>query len=624
MKKGKLGLVWYNCIMIQLTNISKNFSSQELFSNLSFKLNKGNRIGLVGRNGSGKSTLFKIILGEETPDSGDVIIPKNYKIGTLKQHLTFSEKTLREESALALEEDMKYDTYRVEKILFGLGFVQEDLDKDPLSFSGGYQIRINLAKLLVTEPNLLLLDEPTNYLDIVSLRWLKSFLRAFEGEVILITHNREFMDAVSTHTMGLVRKKIEIIQGDTHKFYEQLSANDELHAKQKVAQDKKVKELEEFIAKNKARASTAALAQSKVKQLEKMDIMEDLGFDNNLEFNFNFKDTPAKVLLDVKDLSFGYTPDNILFKDISFTLQKGECLGIIGKNGKGKSTLLNTIAKELKQVSGEIEYHGTTSFAHFGQTNIAHLSDKNTVMDEIYVGNKNLSEAQVRSICGGMMFSGDSAKKKISLLSGGEKSRVMLGQIIARNVNLLFLDEPTNHLDMDSIEALTKAIQNFEGSVIIVTHSEELLRRVCDRLIIFAKDGAEYFDGGYDDFLTKIGWEEDEEQESVKTAPKSSNKENKKLKAELVRERNKITSPLKKRVEKLESQIMELEELLESHHKELIEVSNSGDSSALMELSKLVSKEENDVEELFEELESVQTQLDDINEDYEQKIEELS
>ena len=609
--------------MIQLSNISKNFSSQELFSNLSFKLNAGNSIGLVGRNGSGKSTLFKLILGEESADSGEVSIPKNYKIGTLKQHLTFSEPTLREEAALALEEEMKYDVYRVEKILFGLGFVQDDLDKDPLSFSGGYQIRINLAKLLVTEPNLLLLDEPTNYLDIVSLRWLKSFLRAFEGEVILITHDRDFMDSVTTHTMGLVRKKIELIAGDTHKFYAQLSANDELHAKQKVSQDKKVKELEEFIAKNKARASTASLAQSKVKQLEKMELLEDLGFDNTLEFNFNYKETPAKVLLDVKELSFGYTPDNILFKDISFTLQKGECLGIIGKNGKGKSTLLNTIAKELKQLSGEVDYHGTTSFAHFGQTNIAHLSDKNTVMDEIYVGNSKLSEAQVRSICGGMMFSGDSAKKKISLLSGGEKSRVMLGQILAREVNLLFLDEPTNHLDMDSIDALTIAIQKFKGSVIIVTHSEELLRRVCDRLVIFRNDGADYFDGGYDDFLEKIGWEEESNEEVVKEAPKSNNKENKKLRAELVRERNKITSPLKKKAEKLENSIMELEEKLESHHEELIEVSNSGDSSRLMELSKIVADAESKVESMFEEFEEVSSELEEINESYEKKMEEL-
>ncbi|PHQ92556.1 MAG: ABC transporter ATP-binding protein [Sulfurimonas sp.] len=610
--------------MIQLTNISKNFSSQELFNNLNFKMNPGNKIGLVGRNGSGKSTLFKMILNEETPDSGDIIISKNYKISTLKQHLVFSEKTLREEASLALNDEMKYDTYRVEKILFGLGFVQDDLEKNPLSFSGGYQIRINLAKLLVTEPNLLLLDEPTNYLDILSLRWLKTFLRSFRGEIILITHDRNFMDAITTHTMGIVRKQLEIIPGDTSKFYAQLSANDLLHTKQKIAQDKKVKELEDFIAKNKARASTASLAQSKVKQLQKMQRLDSLDLGSALEFNFNYKETPAKVLLDAKNVSFGYTPDSLLFKDITFTLHKGECLGIIGKNGKGKSTLLNTLAKELQALSGEINYHTSTSFAHFGQTNIAHLNDKNTIMDEIYLANPKLSEAKVRSICGGMMFSSDLAKKKISLLSGGEKSRVMLAQIIAQNVNLLFLDEPTNHLDMDSIEALSSAIEAFDGSVIIVTHSEELLRRVCDRLIIFVKNGAEYFDGGYDDFLNKIGWEEEIQEERFKANPKSNTKENKKLKSEILRNRNKLTSPLKKKVQKLESQIMQTEELLESQHKELISVSNSGDSAALIVLSKLVAHNEEEVEDLFGVFEELSMEIEKIDAEYAQKIELLS
>ena len=609
--------------MIQLQNISKNFASQELFKNLNLKLNAGNRTGLVGRNGSGKSTLFKMILGEETPDSGEIIIPKNYKIGTLKQHLTFTEKSLREEAALALGEEMKYDVYRVEKILFGLGFVQEDLEKDPLSFSGGYQIRINLAKLLVTEPNLLLLDEPTNYLDIVSLRWLKNFLRAFDGELILITHNRDFMDSVCTHTMGIVRKNLEVIAGDTEKFYEQLASNDELYAKQKIAQDKKVKELEEFIARNKARASTASLAQSKVKQLEKMELMHDLAFDNTLAFEFNFKETPSKVMLEVENLAFGYKPENLLFKDISFSIKRGECIGIIGKNGKGKSTLLNTLAGELKQLEGSVNSHPSVEFAHFGQTNIARLHPNATVTDEIHSANPKLSTQVIRSIAGAMMFSGDSADKKVSLLSGGEKSRVMLGQILAREVNLLFLDEPTNHLDMESIEALTEAIQNFDGAVMIVTHSEEMLRRVCDRLIIFAKDGAEYFDGGYDDFLSKVGWEEDKVEEQVKSAPKSNTKENKKLKAELVRERNKITSPLKKKVEKLETKIMEIEETLAENHQELIVVSNSGDSASLIELSKTVATQEAEVEELFEELEIVQNELDEINDNFDEKIESL-
>jgi len=609
--------------MIQLQNISKNFATQELFSNINFKLNSRNRVGLVGRNGSGKSTIFKIILGEEHPDNGEVIIPKGYRIGSLEQHISFSQPTLREESALALNEEIKYDLYRVEKILFGLGFNEKDLDKNPLSFSGGYQIRINLAKVLVSEPNLLLLDEPTNYLDIVSLRWLEGFLKNFEGEVILITHNRDFMDKVVTHTMGLVRKNIFLVAGNTHKFYAQLEQNEELYAKQKISQDKKVKELEDFIAKNRARASTAALAQSKVKQLEKMQKLDDLGFDANLRFDFNFKDTPAKVLLDVKDLSFGYTPQKLLFENISFTLAKGETLGIIGKNGKGKSTLLNTIAGELKHLSGEVHFHTTSSMAHFGQTNIDHLNPNNTIMDEIYTANPKMPESAVRSICGGMMFSGDMVDKKISLLSGGEKSRVMLGQILSREVNILLLDEPTNHLDMDSIEALTIAIKNFKGSVIIVTHSEELLRRVCDRLIIFAKDKAEYFNSGYDDFLGKIGWEEEEENLKIKSLPKSNTKENKKRRGELVRERNKLTQKLKQKVQKLEDDIMELEESVNRHHQELIELSNSGDSTTLMEVSKLASQEEKIVEEMFEELEIAQTQLDEINESYDLKIDKM-
>ncbi len=608
--------------MIQLINISKNFGKQELFSNLSFKLNSGNKMGLVGRNGSGKSTLFKLILGEETPDVGEVVIPKGYKIGTLKQYLEFSESTLREEAALALEEDMKYDVYRVEKILFGLGFTHEDLEKDPLSFSGGYQIRINLAKLLVTEPNLLLLDEPTNYLDILSLRWLKTFLKAFEGEVILITHDRDFMDAVVTHTMGIVRKNLRIIAGDTHKYYEQLRSSDELHEKQKISQDKKVKELEDFIARNKARASTAALAQSKVKQLEKMDLLEDLDYDSTLEFNFNYKETPAKVLIDVKNLSFGYTPDNILFKNISFVLEKGERLGIIGKNGKGKSTLLNTIAGELKAVEGEVHMHPSTAFAHFGQTNIARLHPTSTVLDEIHSANTKLSAQSVRGIAGAMMFSGDSADKKVSLLSGGEKSRVMLGQILAREVNVLFLDEPTNHLDMDSIEALTKAIENYDGSVIVVTHSEELLRRVCDRLIIFTRNGAEYFDGGYDLFLEKMGWEEEEE-DRVKQKPKSSFKDNKKAKADLIRDKNKIISPIKKKIEKLEASIIKSEETLASHQKKLLEASNKGDTFKIIEFSKLVSLEQKEVEKMFELLEILQSEFDEISQDYDKKIAEV-
>ncbi|MEJ5168986.1 MAG: ATP-binding cassette domain-containing protein, partial [Arcobacteraceae bacterium] len=347
------------------------------------------------------------------------------------------------------------------------------------------------------------------------------------------------------------------------------------------------------------------------------------GYDSTLEFDFKYKETPAKVLLDVKNVSFGYTPDNILFSDISFTLQRGETLGIIGKNGKGKSTLLNVIAGELKPLSGEIEYNGSTVFGHFGQTNISHLNPKNTIIDEIYSVNQKLGEAMVRNICGLMMFSGDNAKKKISLLSGGEKSRVMLGKILAKEVNLLFLDEPTNHLDMDSIEALTKAIQNFEGSSIIVTHSEELLRATCDRLIVFSSVGATYFDGTYDEFLEKIGWE-DEEPVSKPKKPKVNKQELKKLRSALVLEKSKTLSPIKKEIEGIEAQIVKLEDMLETTKSALVEATNKIDNAKVMELSKSVSKYEKDIEAKFEELTAVQYKLDELTLDFDKKLQELN
>ena len=609
--------------MIELVNISKSYPTNELYSGLELRLNAGNKVGLVGRNGSGKSTLFKLILGEEQPESGEIAIPKNYKIGALKQYFDFTEKTLLEETALALGEEDQYNIYKAEKILFGLGFSEEDLQKAPKAFSGGYQIRINLAKLLLTEPNMLLLDEPTNYLDILSIRWLKAFLKSFEGEVILITHDRDFMDSVCTHTMGIVRKSAFMVQGGTRKFYELLANNEEHYEKQKIAQEKKIKELEEFIAKNKARAATATLAQSKVKILEKMEVMDDLQYDANLKFDFNYKETAAKFLLEVKDVSFGYSADNVLFKNITFALNKGETIGIIGKNGKGKSTLLNVIAGELKPLTGSVDFHSSTVFGHFGQTNISHLNLNNTVMDEIHSTNVKLPESTIRGIAGLMMFSGDNAKKKISLLSGGEKSRVMLGKIIAKDVNLLFLDEPTNHLDMDSIEALTNAIKAFEGSCIIVTHSEDLLRAVCDRLIVFTNDGADYFNGTYDEFLEKIGWEDDVVEVKKVKKPNVNKKEIKKLRAAVVQEKSKATAPLKKEIQEQEEEILKLEAKLDEEQNELTRLTAKGDNHALTEVSKDIAKYEKIIAEKFELLAKTQNKLDALNAEFEKKLEEL-
>ena len=611
--------------MIQLTNLSKSFGTQVLFKNLTLKVSHCQKIGLVGRNGTGKSTLFKIILGEEHYDEGEIVIPKNYRIGTLRQHLQFTKPTVREECAQVLSEEEQYNFYKVEKILFGLGFSAEDLDKNPLSFSGGYQIRINLAKLLATEPNMLLLDEPTNYLDILSLRWLKQFIRDFEGEVILITHDRDFMDSVTTHTMGIQRKGLHIVKGDTKKYEETLALQDETYEKTRLNQEKKRKELEEFIARNKARASTATLAQSKVKALEKMEEMDSLENEASLAFSFNYKETPAKVTLRAENLGFGYDPSTLLFRHLSFVLENGKCLAIIGKNGKGKSTLLNYIAGELPKQQGEITLHPSTVMAHFGQTNIERLNTQNTIIEEISEVDKKLGITQIRGICGTMMFGGELAEKKIEILSGGERSRVMLGKIIATPANLLLLDEPTNHLDMQSIDALCNAVESFEGSVIIVTHSEMLLRRLADSLIIFHEDRAEYFDGGYEDFLEKIGWEEEEQQsKSQKTKPKFDKKERKKLRTALIQEKSKESAPYKKKMELHEEKIMVLENLLHEQTNTLEKASKEGNNSHIIEFSQLIAKTQKEIDDHFEQLEAATEKYDEIAAHYEARLEELS
>ena len=610
--------------MIQLTNLSKSFGGQTLFKNLNLKVTAHQKIGLIGRNGTGKSTLFKLILGEESYDEGEISIPKNYRIGTLRQHLKFTKPTVEEECAQILPEDEQYNFYKIEKILFGLGFTAEDLQKDPLSFSGGYQIRINLAKLLATEPNMLLLDEPTNYLDLPSLRWLKQFIRDFDGEVILITHDREFMDAVTTHTMGIQRKGLFMVQGGTKKYYETLSLQDETYEKTRLNQEKKRKELEEFIARNKARASTAALAQSKVKILEKMEEMDVLESENDLSFRFNYKETPAKVLFRAEELGFGYKEDQPLFEHLTFALENGRTLAIIGKNGRGKSTLLNYIAGELPRQQGTLSFHPSTTMAHFGQTNIERLNTQHSIIDEIASVDKKIGIAQVRAICGTMMFSGELADKKIEVLSGGERSRVMLGKIIATPANLLLLDEPTNHLDMQSIDSLCDAIDSFEGSTIMVTHSEMLLRRLADALIIFHKGGAEYFDGSYDDFLEKIGWEEEEGTvKPKKQKPKLDKKERKKRRTALIEEKAKEAKPAREKIKFCEKRLEVLEVLEEEHNSALEAASSSGDNAAMVEHAKAAAQIQAEIEELFERLETATEALDEINTKYDAMLEAL-
>lgn len=610
--------------MIQVVNISKGFGLQTLFENVTFTLGKGERVGLVGRNGSGKSTLFKILLGEESHDSGDVIFPKNYQIGTLKQHLHFTKPTILEECMTALQgENAEFEQYKVEKMLLGLGFKITDFNRPTSDFSGGYQIRLNLAKVLISEPDCLLLDEPTNYLDIVSMRWLSKFLREFKGELILITHDRGFMDSVTTHTMGIWRQKLFKIQGDSTKYFEQILAEEELYERTRQNSEKKRKDLEDFVNRFKAKASKAAQAQSRLKLLEKMPEMEALSMMASLDFEFNHQECPGKILVEAKNLSFGYT-DDFLIQNLNLSILRGDKIAIIGKNGKGKSTLLNLLAKELTPKTGTITSNVNMLMGHFGQTNINRLSMENSIEEEIFSVNPMMGQQRARSIAGVMMFSGDLAKKKIKVLSGGERARVLLGKLLAKPSNLLLLDEPTNHLDQESVESLTLELQNYPGSVVIVTHSESMLRDVAQKLVVFHHEKVEFLDMGYDEFLTKVGWEE-EEVASVpqKSVEKPNRQEMKRLRSEMIIERGRELNPLKKKMEILEKEIVKLEEEQEKLEEFLINPASMNDSKKIQETSQRLGQVKKKIDSSFDELTEITMRHDEIFQKYEVKLKDL-
>ncbi len=607
--------------MIQVSNLSKHFGAQVVFENIGFQFGAKERIGLVGRNGAGKSTLFKLILGEMSPDSGEITIPKGYRLGALEQHIKFTKKTVLEECTQVLKAE-DYRDHEAEKILFGLGFTQEDLSKDPLSFSGGYQIRINLTKVLLQAPNLLLLDEPTNYLDIVSMRWLKGFLTSFDGEVLIITHDREFMDDVVTHTMGLHRQTLKKIKGDTAKFYEQILIDEEMYEKTRENLDKKRKEMQVFIDRFKAKATKAAQAQSRMKALEKMGTMEKLNDVESLGFKFKYVDCPSKIIGEVSNLSFSYdkTDEHLLFKNLNFTIGKNDRIAIIGKNGKGKSTLLNLIGEVLEPNAGMIRFHPSKQSGHFGQTNISRLNVERTIVEEIQNENNDLSISSVRNICGTMMFDGDLANKKIKVLSGGERARVMLGKILAKPANLLLLDEPTNHLDLESIESLTEEIVEFPGAVLIVTHSELMLRNIATKLIIFHKGTAEFFDGTYDEFLEKIGWEEEIQRPKFDQTKRLTEKEIRQKRIDLTNERSKKTKPMKEGIERLELEITKNEDLLTRIMAQLEKATYDNDQQKLTDYTHAVGKLNQIIEELFEQLSEQTEGLEKLQTHYENEF----
>jgi len=613
--------------MLKVSGLEKAYGSQVIFDNVSFVMNPGERIGLVGRNGHGKTTLFRMILGEEQPDAGVISIPSYYTIGHLSQHIHFIEDTVLKEGCLSLpvSEDGVDESYKVETILMGLGFSVDDFNRNPNEFSGGYQVRLNLAKVLVSEPNLLLLDEPTNYLDIVSVRWLTRFLRAWRDEMIIITHDRDFMDSVTTHTMGIHRCKMRKIAGPTQKLYQQILQEEEIHEKTRINDEKKRSEVEEFINRFRAKATKAKAVQSRIKALEKMEKLDRLSDIRTLDFSFKSAPFPGKWLMSATNISFSYNQEEApLINCLNIAVGKNDRIAIIGKNGKGKTTLLNMLAGELQPQTGTVQHNQNLSIAYFGQTNINRLTPQKTVEMEIMDTHPDCSRGVARKICGIMMFDGAKALKKIEVLSGGEKSRVLLGKLLVSPANLLLLDEPTNHLDMDSIDSLVEAIEAFDGGVIIVTHSELILNSVATRLIVFDNGKVELFEGTYQEFLDLVGWESEREAEGSRPSNRQNKNINKKemrrLRAQLTEDRSKTLGPLQTKIAEREKTIMLLEKDVERESCSLVEASEKGDGEAIAKLSISIHTLNNRIEILFKELESLTAEYDTKSKEFEQRM----
>ena len=592
--------------MLQVNNLSLSFSDQQILDDISFNIHSGERIGLVGRNGSGKTTIFKLITGELLPDEGRIAIPKNYTIGYLKQHLTFTKPTLLEEACLGLKEDEKDQIWKAEKILAGLGFTEDELYRSPLEFSGGFQVRLNLAKVLLAEPHLLLLDEPTNYLDIISIRWFTKFLQRWKNELILITHDRDFMNSVTTHTMAIHRQKIKKLEGGTAKLFDQIAVDEEVYERSRQKDQRKREDAMEFINRFRALAARASLVQSRIKALERMGEKKELAKIVELGFSFNAAEFQPQFPMRVKDLTFGYSPERTLIEGLDLEIKKEDRICVVGKNGKGKSTLLKLLAGELKPNKGSVTPHPTCKIGYFGQTNIERLNPRNTIEKELHDLRPDMKYADIRKTCGAMMFSGDLALKEISVLSGGEKSRVSLGKILLTPTNLLLLDEPTNHLDIESCDSMIAALDEFSGAVIIVTHSEMFLHHLANKLIVFNEDRVFVFEGTYQDFLDKLGWETD-----VKKPRKDRSADaNKAGQKAMVLEYNKKHKTLHLKIAEIEKKIDDEEAALESNDQRLIETVKTGNSSEIRSLQIKGHNHQQALDTWYKELEILIAELD--------------
>jgi len=499
--------------MITLRNISKSFGAQTLFEDISLQINTGNRFALVGPNGAGKSTLFKIIMGTEPPDNGEVALRSGVRFGYLPQ------ETPNHGGKTVLEETMKDDMSdnrreaQAKKILMGLGFKVGDFSRPIGELSGGWQMRVMIARLLLDEPDLLLLDEPTNHLDLESLLWFQNHLQAYRGAVFLISHDREFINGVTNRIVEVREAKLTTYNGTFEDYLEQKKKAEEDLVNAYNRQRKEIEELEIFISRFRAKASLAATVQSKIKYLERMEKIQLPPEQKTVGFSFPQPKRSGHNVLVLKNLRQSYDGKRFIYDGLDLTLERGHKIAFVGPNGAGKSTLLKLLAGQIPFQSGERKLGFDVEVGYFSQHRSEMFKAGRTVFQEACDTRRAHSETTIRTILGSFLFHGDMAFKKVEVLSGGEKSRLGLAKLLLDPPNLLLMDEPTTHLDIASVEMLVEALKAFEGTLCMISHDVYFLRQLADNVLHVNSGKVTLYPGGYDYFLHKKSLEEGEEAE---------------------------------------------------------------------------------------------------------------